>query len=407
MKSLLLLLTVALTPLAPVLAQQPCITNTSALNFSAGSVSFTSDANLYPATAITVEAWIRATSWGINNYDNTIVCKHSWSQGEQGYVLRAGNNGQLDFSVAGLDQAGTPLSWQGATSGIGAMSLNTWYHVAGTFDSDSVKVFINGIQQGSLALQGSMVPGIAYPIAIGRLSDQTQSQTRFWAGQIDEVRIWDRALTSSELLARYDHHLDPSQETGLVGYWRFNENAGTTVNDLSSSGNNGTAVSATWTTNVPFNQTAATPVVIPNGFNLTSSITATAYQWNLNGAPIAGANAISWTAAANGSYTVTITDSAGCTATSGPYIIAGVGLNEINSDALEIINNSAQVSIRMLDGKTLSMIRLFTSGLQLAGEWKVNSDETSVDITHLNTGIYQLVINTTDGRSGVYRFVKR
>jgi len=406
MRNLFLLTLLNLTAFFPGMAQQPCITNTSSLNFNAGSVNFTTDLNLAPTAAITVEAWVRATSWGFNNYDNTIVCKHSWSQGEQGYVLRAGNNGQLDFTVAGMDPGGIPVSWQSATSAIGALSLNTWYHVAGTFDGDSVKVFINGIPQGGLALQGTMVPGIAYPVRIGRLSDITQSQTRFWAGQIDEVRIWNRALTSSELLARYDHHLDPAQETGLAGYWRFNENSGVTITDQTTSGNNGTTSGATWTTNVPFNQTAATPTVIPNGFTLTSSIPAVTYQWNLNGNPIQGANSSSWTAVANGSYTVTITDSAGCSATSGPYIIAGVGLQEIPDNSLQVINTSTLLEIRMLDRTTISSLELYTAGLQLARKWQPNAKETSIEKSGLKAGVYQLIIHTTDGRSGFYRFVQ-
>ena len=167
---------------------QPCLPNTNSLNFAAASVNFTTDVNLAPANAITVEAWIRATNWALNNFDGTILCKHSWSLGEQGYVLRAGNNGQLDFSVCGKDSLGVTISWVGAASASGAMALNTWYHVAGTYDGDSVRVFINGVQQGATALPFGMIQGLAYPIKIGRLSDQAQGQTRYWAGQIDEVR---------------------------------------------------------------------------------------------------------------------------------------------------------------------------------------------------------------------------
>lgn len=117
---------------ATLMANAQCIPNTNSLSFSASSVEFTSDTNLAPDTAITVEAWIRATSWGINNYDNTILCKHSWSQGEQGYVLRCGNNGQLDFTVCGMDNTGTSISWVSATAPAASMSTNTWYHVAGS-----------------------------------------------------------------------------------------------------------------------------------------------------------------------------------------------------------------------------------------------------------------------------------
>lgn len=385
--------------LFPVIAlsQSPCINNTNSLSFASSSANINTDNNLAPDTAITVEAWIRATSWAVNVFDGTIACKHSWSQGEQGYVLRAGASGQVDFKIA------TNISWQGPTSPAGLMSTNTWYHVAGTYDGDSVKVFINGVQQGALYMPTGMIPGTAYPWRIGRLSDQAQAQTRYWNGQIDEVRIWNRALTAAEIYARHDHHLDPAQETGLIGYWRFNEGSGTTITDQTVNGNNGTLAGATWSTLVPFNQTAATPIIIPFAFNLTSSITAVSYQWNLNGVPIAGATGQSWTAVANGSYTVTITDTAGCTATSGPYIIASVGLQEIQSSEIVVGRDYRHFNFSLRDGDVIESIGIYNANGQriLFSQTKANHFEW--DASLLPAGIYQLSIETASGRFGTTR----
>ncbi|MBL7922579.1 MAG: LamG domain-containing protein [Bacteroidia bacterium] len=385
------------------LQAQPCINNTHSLTFNSASVSFSNGSDLAPANAITVEAWIKASSWAFNVFDGTIVCKHSWSNGEQGYVLRAGNNGQADFTVCGLDLLGNPISWQSATSASGIMNLNTWYHVAGTYDGDTLRVFVNGIQQGALPLPGGMLTGTAYPVAIGRLSDQAQFQTRYWTGQMDEVRIWDRALSSSELLSRYNTHLDASQETGLMGYWRFNEGTGTLLNDSSGNGIHGTANLTTWSTNVPFNQTAATPVIIPNGFNLSSSLVASAYQWNLNGTPIPNANTQSWTALANGSYTLTITDSLGCTATSGPYIIAGVGIEEISAGHILLRNDDQQFSISLKNGEKISSMEIFNLSMQRMAAEKGLYTEITWQKSELAKGIYQVLIRTVEGRSALIK----
>ncbi len=382
-------------------AQSPCINNTNSLSFSAASVNITSDVNLAPDTAITVEAWIRATAWGVNVFDGTIACKHSWSQGEQGYVLRAGGSGQVEFKIA------TNISWQGPASPIGSMNLNTWYHVAGTYDGDSVKVFINGIQQGSLYMPTGMVPGTAYPWRFGRLSDPSQAQTRYWSGQIDEVRIWNRSLTASEILARYDHHLDPAQETGLVGYWRFNDGNGTTVTDQTSNGNNGTLAGAVWSTLVPFNQTAATPVVFPNGLLLTSTLTAVAYQWNLNGTPIPGANSISWTAQANGSYTVTITDSAGCTATSGPYIIASVGLEETDRPDWVVLRNENTFIFQSKKGLLLDRISIYNPAMQMVFDKELKGSEVEWNAAGAAPGVYFVQITDRDNRTGQLKLFVR
>ncbi len=385
---------------------QICTPNTNSLSFASASVNFTSDVNLAPANAITVEAWIRASSWALNNYDGTIVCKHSWSLGEQGYVLRAGNNGQLNFSVCGKDSLGTPISWITAISLTGAMTINTWYHVAGTYDGDSVRVFINGVQKGATALPFGMIQGLAYPIRIGRLSDQTQGQTRYWAGQIDEVRIWDRALDAIEINAKRLNHVDAALETGLVGYWRFNAGSGTTIVDQTANGNNGTIAGTTWSTLVPFNQTTTAPTVFPNGNTLTSSITAAAYQWNLNGQPISGATNQSWTALANGSYTVTITDSIGCMATSGPYFITGVGLNEINAENILVKNNPTQLIISLRSGEKIKNVSIFNAAMQRIGINNLVSQEVTWEKGNLAKGIYTVIIHTENNQSGVYRFVQ-
>jgi Concanavalin A-like lectin/glucanases superfamily len=385
---------------------QPCLPNTNSLSFGAASVNFTTDVNLAPANAITVEAWIRATSWAINNFDGTILCKHSWSLGEQGYVLRAGNNGQVDFSVCGKDSLGNSISWISATSLTGAMAINTWYHVAGTYDGDSVRVFINGVQKDATALPFGMIQGLAYPIRIGRLSDQTQSQTRYWAGQIDEVRIWDRALDTAEINAKRLYHLDAAQETGLVGYWRFNAGSGTSVVDQTTNANNGTTSGSTWSPLVPFNQTTTAPIIIPNGNTMTSSITAAVYQWNLNGTPIVGANGQSWTALSNGTYTLTITDSLGCVATSGPYIITGVGLNEINAENILVKNNSTQLIINLRSGEKIKNVSVFNAAMQRIGTTNLLSQEVTWDKGNLAKGIYTVIILSENNQSGVYRFAQ-
>jgi hypothetical protein len=250
-----------------------------------------------------------------------------------------------------------------------------------------------------------MIPGIAFPITIGKLSDPAQFQTRYFSGQIDEVRIWNRTLNSSDILSRYNHHLDPAQETGLVGYWRFNEGSGGTVNDQTTSGNNGSTSATTWSTLVPFNQTAATPVVIPFGFNLTSSLTAVAYQWNLNGQPIANATTQSWVAVANGSYTVTITDTAGCSATSGPYIITGVGLEEISGSQVWVNHQEETLQIIAKNGQRIEKVEIFSiSGQRLIAE-TCQAENCSVHTGRLNKGIYQGILYLQNGDAKSFRFL--
>lgn len=402
------IITLFLSILCLTINAQTCITNSNSLNFTGSSyVSFASDNNLQLDSTITIEAWIRASSWGVSNFSGSIVCKHSWSlNGEQGFVLRAGGSGQLNFTIAGLDPSSIPTSWINVTSPIGAMTIGNWYHVAGSYDGDTLRVFINGVQVGATAFTGSIVPPTAYPVTIGRLSDQGQPAARYWLGNIDEVRIWNRALSKTEIFANKNSHLDTSvAQNGLVGYYRFNEGTGTTINDLSGSGNNGTVSGAVFSTLVPFNQTATTPIIFAFANTLTSSLAA-GYQWNLNGNPIVGANSQSYSATQNGNYTVTITDSVGCSATSIAYIVTGVGIASISSElGIEINQINDEIIINTKKSNLNKQIKLVDLNGKIITSINDNNSFIKINTSNMLSGIYILNILTENNNFNKKLFI--
>ena len=215
-----------------------CTANTKSilLNGTSAYVSFVNDNNLQLDSTISIEAWIKPTAFGASAFSNSILCKHSWSQGEMGYALRCGGSGQLSFNFAGVDTLNNPTSWQELNSPAGSLSLNIWQHVAATYDGDTLRLFINTNQVSTLAFRGSMVPSTSYPASIGRLSDTGVGSGRYYSGQIDEVRIWNRAISRAEIIAGYNRHISPAS-IGLVGYWNFNITSGTNIPDQTSSGN--------------------------------------------------------------------------------------------------------------------------------------------------------------------------
>ncbi len=75
----------------------------------------------------------------------------------------------------------------------------------------------------------------------------TDYETNDWfSGKIDEVSIWNRALTQEEIQAMMYSMIITEQEENLVGYWRMEKGTGTTALDLSGNGNHGTIYDATW-----------------------------------------------------------------------------------------------------------------------------------------------------------------
>lgn len=206
-------------------------------------------------------------------------------------MLRCGGAGILSFNIAGTTTGASTRNWREVLTGTYVLSLGTWQHVAGTFDGDSLKLFLNGVQVASTALSGSIANSpSAYAMTIGRLSDPSQSARRYFNWLNDEVRIWSRALDGAELLPNSTKEIESISAQGLGGYWRFNENSGTSCYDVSGNGQNANITSANWDVNASFNVRLPQP---PSNaqtavFTLSSSYT-TGNLWYRNGAPIAGA----------------------------------------------------------------------------------------------------------------------
>lgn len=108
-----------------------------------------------------------------------------------------------------------------------------WHHLAGVFDGQVLKLYINGVMRASLPLE--MVDEIAtesFPLQIGALVGNQS----FHAGFIDEVRLWRVARPPEEIQATMNVTLTGKEE-GLVGYWNFDDGA---AKDLSPKGNGAT-----------------------------------------------------------------------------------------------------------------------------------------------------------------------
>lgn len=115
---------------------------------------------------------------------------------------------------------------------------NEWNHYATTFDGDTVTVYINGIEKIKYG-----APEINITYGDGSLIFGSRLGTeRYFDGMLDEVRIWDVARSGQEIVANMSKELT-GVESGLAGYWNFNERQGTTLNDLTSNGHDGTLVS--------------------------------------------------------------------------------------------------------------------------------------------------------------------
>ena len=206
-----------------------------AYDFSSNYITIPNNAALN-SNFITLEAWIKADSWATNIWENVIISKDGWASGNQGYTLRTGANGSLSFNISG---AGV---WQEVTTGP-VMNTGKWYHVAGTYDGTTMRVYVNGEQLNTTPFSGTISNG-TYDLTIGRIAF-TSGGTRYFDGMIDEVRIWNSALPQSSLrdfMCKKVTGTHP-QYANLAGYWKFD--AIGSITDSSPNGLNGTSVGAT------------------------------------------------------------------------------------------------------------------------------------------------------------------
>src|SRR6185436_16275724 len=126
-----------------------------------------------------LDAWINPSVLG-----GRIVEKISPGGGD-GYALDI-FGGKLRFVFDGQEVIG-------ATT----LSTSTFTHVTGTYDFSSLNVYVNGVLDGTLSAEEIALSPNGLPLRMG--ADQTGSNT--FTGLIDEVEIFNRALSVEEILS--------------------------------------------------------------------------------------------------------------------------------------------------------------------------------------------------------------
>ena len=180
----------------------------SALSFNGSSARVTvpDAASLDLTTGMTLEAWVYPTS--ITNKWRDAIYK-----GNDAYYLSATSSTGSRPATGGTF-GGVNSEVIGPTK----LPVNTWTHFAATYDGATQRLFVNGVQVASKARTGSILTSTE-PLQIG--GDSIYGQ--FFAGRIDEVRVYRAALSQAEIQADMAAPLGgppdttvPSQVSGLL-----------------------------------------------------------------------------------------------------------------------------------------------------------------------------------------------
>ncbi len=147
------------------------------------------NASLRPSSGLTLAAWTKTSTneergcviigkqYGSSNHDSFAL----WYQyGYLGFVLEHG--GAYDA----ISTAKSPA--------------NEWHYVVGTYDGSFMRLYVDGVEKANGTATGAIMYD-SNPVLIGADSDQSNhTPDSGWNGLIDEVLIYNRALSQSEIM---------------------------------------------------------------------------------------------------------------------------------------------------------------------------------------------------------------
>jgi hypothetical protein len=170
---------------------------------NAAVVAVPDSPSLNPVNAITIAAWIKPDTWtgGPTTHNHRIAQK---GLGDNQYRLTA-ENGVLKFD---LFISGALMDVQTALP-----STGVWHYIAGTYDGSTMKLYVDGVVAAQLNVTGSIAV-TTDPLRVGS-KDIAGTAGNHFVGTLDEVRIYDRALSQQEItfFQTWDNH-----DIGTVGF---------------------------------------------------------------------------------------------------------------------------------------------------------------------------------------------
>lgn len=190
---------------------------------------------------LTIEAWIYPTDFKNDYWKNTIAAETYWDGSTYGWSFRYGSASRtLEFNMSSGGN-----DWTDCTAN-NVLTLNTWQHVAATYNGTVVKLYVNGAEVASLNHSIS-IPTTSKRLLIGAI-DQT-GDWRNLIGNIDQVRIWNIARSQTQIA---DNRFNSVIADNLLAEFLFSTGSGTTVINSANSNYNATLVNASWSDNVPY-----------------------------------------------------------------------------------------------------------------------------------------------------------
>ncbi len=318
---------------------------------------------------MTMEAWVNPSN--VTGF-KTIICKDRTTSNYT-YTLAANNNTTTVANQRPSSRLRIGSANQTVT-GTSKLALNTWTHVASTYDGATFRLYVNGVQVSSLAVTGNITV-TTDPLRIG---GTTALSGQYFAGLIDEVRIYNRALTQAEIQTDMNTPVAPDVINPTVSITApAAGNVSGTLNVTATAADN---ISVT---GVQF---------LLDGVNLGTEDLAAPYtaSWNT-------------LTATNGTHTLTARarDAAGNTAASTAVIVTvnndiELPIATITAPIAGIVNGTINVNADASDNVAVAGVQFLLNGVNLGAEDITAPYSVSWNTTAVADGNYTLTARARD-----------
>jgi len=163
-------------------------------------------------SAITLEAWVKTAAAA--NHNNPIASKDDDGSNREWYFgtcFDANNPGKVRWTL------NTPNpSWYGyELDSNEPLNDGLWHYIVGTYDGSYMRLYIDGIEDSESPMARSgQIPNTQAHFRIGYTGS---SSTQYFLGIIDEVAVYDKALTAEEIRNRYNSVIPEPSTMLLLG----------------------------------------------------------------------------------------------------------------------------------------------------------------------------------------------
>ncbi|PYI88128.1 MAG: hypothetical protein DME26_04120 [Verrucomicrobia bacterium] len=156
------------------------------------SVSIPDAPELRPAQ-VTVEAWVRFDALNVADIGVSYFVAKTWNRGF--------GNAFASYALAKYTSGGkaTDAQYNIGLPLVATLVAGQYYHVAGTYDGSTAKLYVNG----ALNFSGNVSLKINYDATALRFGYSGQTNERSFQGQLDEVSIYNRVLSATEIASIY------------------------------------------------------------------------------------------------------------------------------------------------------------------------------------------------------------